>query len=313
VCWTFAAVAALTAIATAGLPHLPSLIDGVSYDRLNSLGIGPFVLACNITALALVVARLRFRTIMGLWLAVAMLAACVDVSMTITALARFSLGWYLGRFASLFTGLCVLAALLTELLHLYGRVGETNRYLARLATTDGLTGVPNRRSFDETLAAEWRRMARDDDTLSLLMLDIDRFKRFNDRYGHLAGDGCLRAVATSIAASLQRPADVTARYGGEEFALILPATDESGAAIIAERVRDAVEALAIPHEHSELGQVTISVGAATVRPREGGEPQDLIDASDQALYRAKESGRNRVISQTQERPRTFSLHPAIVD
>lgn len=172
------------------------------------------------------------------------------------------------------------------------RLAESNRMLERLSFLDGLTGIPNRRYFDEFLSREWRRAVRDGLPITLLMADIDHFKKFNDRYGHQAGDQCLTRVATVLHDSLLRPVDLAARYGGEEFALILPQTDEQGAARVARRVRREVAALAIPHQDWNPGVVTISLGAATLRP--GGElgMEELVKTADQALYQAKSQGRD---------------------
>jgi diguanylate cyclase (GGDEF)-like protein len=165
--------------------------------------------------------------------------------------------------------------------------------LEALATRDGLTGLSNRRSFDERLLAESRRGFRDRAPLSLLMIDIDCFKPYNDTYGHQKGDECLKAVARTIAGTLWRAGDFAARYGGEEFAVILPDTPISGAAMIAERLRAAVESLGIAHGASTVASnVTLSVGgvvaAAPYLP-----PQQLLSGADAALYRAKRAGRNR--------------------
>ena len=167
--------------------------------------------------------------------------------------------------------------------------------LENLAFLDGLTGIANRRQFDQQLEKEWRRMMRQSAPLSLLMIDIDYFKRFNDRYGHGAGDDCLRLVARTIAAIIKRPGDLAARYGGEEFAVILPDTDEKGAHAVAEIMRLAVESLKLPHESSLVANhITISLGAASDIPHRQGNLQDFIDAADHALYHAKSSGRNRI-------------------
>lgn len=168
------------------------------------------------------------------------------------------------------------------------------RRLASLAATDALTGLANRRTFAERLEREWRRAARDGKPLSLLFIDADRFKPFNDRYGHLAGDHCLERLAAVIAATVRRPGDLVARYGGEEFVLLLPGTDDVGARRIAEAVRVAVVALAIPHADNEpYGIVTASIGVATDRaPRPDGTPEALIAGADRALYAAKAAGRN---------------------
>jgi diguanylate cyclase (GGDEF)-like protein/PAS domain S-box-containing protein len=168
--------------------------------------------------------------------------------------------------------------------------------LERMAATDALTGIANRRAFDERLVTEWRRAAREGTSLSLLLLDADRFKLFNDRHGHSEGDRCLRAIAATVEAVSRRPGDLPARYGGEEFALILPGTDEAGAASVAERLRARMEAAALPHEaNTPWGVVTLSIGCATVRPA-GAEPDtdNLLRRADAALYQAKADGRNRV-------------------
>lgn len=166
-----------------------------------------------------------------------------------------------------------------------------------LAATDGLTGIANRRHFDEELFTEWRQAAREGTSLGLLLLDLDHFKRFNDHYGHPAGDECLRRVAGTIASTIRRPGDRPARYGGEEFAVILPSTDLAGALDVAERVRAGIEAMAIPHEGNESGVVTASIGAAVIAPAPGSPIATslLIAAVDRALYEAKRTGRNRVV------------------
>jgi len=170
--------------------------------------------------------------------------------------------------------------------------------LSRQAMTDGLTGVANRRAFDEALEREWKRTLRHGTQISLLLLDIDHFKPFNDQYGHQVGDDSLRAVAQA-AAGLVRGTDLVARYGGEEFAIILPQEDVAGAWETAEKVRSAIEALRIAHSGNPEGGgwVTVSIGAATALARAGGTmrmPEGLLQAADHALYRAKHGGRNRV-------------------
>ncbi len=170
--------------------------------------------------------------------------------------------------------------------------------LAALALTDGLTGIANRRAFDEALDREWRRTLREGSQISLLLLDIDHFKEFNDQYGHQVGDDCLRAVAAAVSEAV-RASDLVARYGGEEIAIILPNTETAGAVEVAEKVRVAVEALRLSHEGDPDGGgwVTASVGAATALARHGGTmrmPESLLLAADNALYKAKHGGRNRV-------------------
>lgn len=171
--------------------------------------------------------------------------------------------------------------------------------LERMSYLDGLTGVANRRRFDETLKNEWRRMRREGSWLSILLADIDHFKAYNDRYGHTEGDACLRLVAQALKKIAQRPSDLLARYGGEEFVALLAGTDEKGAAHLAEQMRAAVESLNIPHTYSDVSdRVSISVGVASVVPAADSTWKSLIDSADNALYAAKIRGRNRVVSYT---------------
>ncbi len=175
------------------------------------------------------------------------------------------------------------------------QIERANRELERMALIDGLTGIANRRHFDDLLAREWRRALREEKPLSLVMFDIDFFKAYNDAYGHPRGDECLKQVAQVLARGLRRPADVVARYGGEEFVALLPETDAEGAALLAERMRDGVMALALPHAGSAVApRVTISAGVATAERCNGDAPGVLVAAADRALYEAKLGGRNQV-------------------
>ncbi|MGE5386561.1 MAG: diguanylate cyclase domain-containing protein [Betaproteobacteria bacterium] len=182
----------------------------------------------------------------------------------------------------------------TSLLVMTRQLDAANQELVRLSSSDGLTGIPNRRYFDETLNREWRRSRRNSSALALIMCDVDHFKRFNDLYGHQTGDECLRRVARVLTQASDRGGDIPARYGGEEFSVILPDTSIDGAGIVAEKAREAVIALDIPHAQSPYGVVTISLGVASLIPDETGAPETLILAADQALYQAKHEGRNRV-------------------
>ncbi len=167
--------------------------------------------------------------------------------------------------------------------------------LSRLALTDGLTGLSNRRAFDESLDREWLRTLREGSQMSLLILDLDRFKEFNDRYGHQKGDDCLHAVAAAVRSAI-RATDTACRYGGEEIAVILPAAGSAGASRVAEAVRAAIEALDFPHERNrDYGPITASVGAATALSQHGGTmrmPEALLLAADDALDKAKHLGGN---------------------
>lgn len=189
-----------------------------------------------------------------------------------------------------------------EFLVIFRDIAERKRMelqLQRLAMTDSLTELPNRRAFDEALDREWRRVLREGTQASLLLLDVDHFKGFNDEYGHVAGDDCLRAVAHAVRSVTKRPGDMVARYGGEELAIILPGTDLQGALHVAELVCAAIEELNITHAANEEGdrRVTVSIGVATALSRDGGRmkmPESLLMAADAALYKAKMHGRNRV-------------------
>ncbi|WP_158217613.1 GGDEF domain-containing protein [Lottiidibacillus patelloidae] len=173
------------------------------------------------------------------------------------------------------------------------RLQEANSKLLKMANIDGLTGIANRRSFNDTLEKETKRMKREKKVLSLLMIDIDNFKAFNDTYGHQEGDYCLQSVANEIKGNLQRPSDFVARYGGEEFAVILPGLSENKAAVVAEKIRSSIEELEIPNVHAEAKSiVTISVGVATMD--EDINSEQLVKLADRALYEAKERGRNQV-------------------
>nr|WP_315216632.1 diguanylate cyclase [uncultured Duganella sp.] len=165
--------------------------------------------------------------------------------------------------------------------------------LEQLATRDGLTGLANRRCFDNTLYAEWQRALRQQQPLSLLMVDVDNFKQYNDAYGHLGGDECLQRIAKAVASEM-RTNDLVARYGGEEFAVILPNQSLKGAAIVAERIRCRVEQLHMPNLGTEGHVVTVSIGAATALAAPDNDASQLVAAADSALYRAKHMGRNRI-------------------
>lgn len=173
---------------------------------------------------------------------------------------------------------------------------EVESQLEKEAQTDGLTGIANRRTFDETLQREWLSAGREGQPLSLLFLDADRFKLYNDRYGHQEGDELLKILALTMRGKARRPRDLAARYGGEEFVALLPDTPQERAIEIAETIRQAVAGLRAQHEDNEGGIVTVSIGVATAIPQPGEDPATLVEAADAAVYRAKEAGRNRVVA-----------------
>lgn len=182
------------------------------------------------------------------------------------------------------------------------KLEEHNETLRVLADSDGLTGLANRRNFETRLASEHERARRSNKPCALVMGDVDHFKKYNDRYGHVAGDECLRLVAGAIRSGMRRPADLAARYGGEEFAVILPDTDLEGASAVAEAIRAAVAALGIAHADSQHGHVTLSIGVIAAHSHgDGGAATGWVEAADYLLYRAKEQGRNRVVARDLDR------------
>jgi diguanylate cyclase (GGDEF)-like protein len=178
------------------------------------------------------------------------------------------------------------------LVKMAAQLNDANQELQRLSMTDGLTGIANRRMFDVSLAREWRRCMRLNKPLSVVMLDVDYFKKYNDRYGHQEGDDCLVAVAQEVARSAPRPGDLVARYGGEEFVMILADTDEDGANWVAERIRQHVAGLNLPHKDSSDGHVTVSCGISSVIPSQELSVEMLVKSADNALYLSKNQGRN---------------------
>jgi len=172
---------------------------------------------------------------------------------------------------------------------------KINFHLENLSSLDGLTGIPNRRNFDQFIKMSWKNAMREQQPLALIMADIDCFKAYNDNYGHLHGDDCIRLVANTLVSSLKRPIDLVARYGGEEFIAVLPNTDKEGALLVAERMRKSIEKLAMKHDRSLVADcVTISLGVAEIIPQPSDSLVDFISSVDNALYKAKQEGRNKV-------------------
>jgi diguanylate cyclase (GGDEF)-like protein len=298
--WEIIGVAAATAVATltatVGAQYLPPLIDQRSgFVSFNRSATTIQYAALAITCLAIAALRwLPSRSAGRTWVTVAMVATCLDLWLTIQGAGRFTLGWYLAMLGSLLAALVVLVSLLHEITWLYGQAASANRLLSDLARHDGLTGLPNRRCLDETLEMEWRRATRDGTPLSLLMIDVDHFKAFNDVLGHQRGDDCLKRISAELRLHTRRPADLVARYGGEEFVILLPETPALHAIAIAERVRSTIEAAAIAHPSSPHGCVTVSIGVATQYPELTSAVADLLSSADRLLYQAKHNGRNRV-------------------
>jgi len=185
--------------------------------------------------------------------------------------------------------------------HTHLELKRARDLLERMNAIDGLTGIANRRRFDTMLEQEWSRAFRGRRWLTVGIADIDHFKRFNDRYGHVRGDACLRAVAVAVAGAISRPGDLAARYGGEEFGLVVPETDVAGAAVLTAGLLDAVARLAIEHADSPTGdRLGISLGAVCGVPTDETSPAEMLEIADQMLYEAKKSGRNRAIVMDRE-------------
>jgi len=294
----------LTALATAGQGLLPPIMDGNHYTVQMRLVVGT-VWACGVLALGLLL-RQRQASTLDRWLVVVVSAWLIDVALSaVFNQGRYDLGFYAGRVYGLLSSTFVLIVLLVQSGALFGRLVKLTQTLQRLSNQDGLTGLANRRHFDEVLASEWRRASRvQEEPLSVLLMDVDHFKRYNDHYGHVAGDECLKRVAQALTADAGRTGDLVARYGGEEFSVILPATGAQAAQLVAERLRAAVHALALPHAASDNASVvTLSIGAATIWPSQWpGSPtvEDpaltsfFVESADGALYAAKSAGRNCV-------------------
>lgn len=247
----------------------------------------------NVAALVVVVLSGRLRILLDQWLLIAMLACLVDTTLNFMSTARFSVGWYVARIFSMLAPGAVLGLLVWEVCLLYRRLFEAHTSLLQSAVRDGLTGIYNRLHFDAEYPKEFERARRMNRPLSLVIVDVDHFKQYNDAFGHLNGDTCLIAVARALADVLLRSADFVARYGGEEFAIVLPDTGLRDACDIAERCRQAVLRLNIATP-APAGRVTISAGCAAIVRSETLAPGDLASAADAALYKAKSAGRNRI-------------------
>jgi diguanylate cyclase (GGDEF)-like protein len=317
---TMVGALAATALASAGSRALPPLMTGDHYRApMPFVVVGVWLL--SLAAMLNLLRRTPY-SVLDLWLTVVACAWLLDIALSAGLNAgRFDLGFYAGRIYGLLAASFVLLALLTHQGVLYARLvmaHELERRLAielqRVSNTDALTGVANRRAFEEALDSEWRRTLRYKTPLCLLMIDVDYFKRFNDAYGHVVGDECLRRVAEAVASKARRAGEVGARYGGEEFAILLPNVELPEAQLLAEWVCDSVRQLGIPHAGSAAaGYVTVSIGVASataamrfeVRGDRGSANDNrsplcpppsssLVVNADTALYSAKSAGRNRV-------------------
>lgn len=297
-----AVVAAMTALATQGHDIIPVFLDG---HRTTPLGRTFLAGIWGLSLLALVVLwRRKPHSVLDIWLMVVMGVWLFDLALAaILNTGRYDLGWYVGRIYGMLAASALLMVLLIEdgkhyarLVHMSVALRTANQALAQLSRQDALTGLANRRLFDEYLAEQVAVAARHRRPLALVLCDVDEFKRYNDHYGHPAGDACLRQVAQALQSCCHRPADKAVRYGGEEFALILPDTDAAGAIRIAEAARQAVTQLGLPHaKASAVRHVSISSGVAILPLGTPMSAPQLISTADRSLYQAKQLGRNRVV------------------
>ena len=315
----FAAAFGCAMLATRLQSALPKIMQGDQHSPAMNLVVWSVWLLSLLALLALL--RRRRLSVLDLWLCVTMCAWLFDIALSAGLDAgRYDLGFYVGRIYGLLAASFILIVLLMQNSGLYAALLELQKSdrakadeLRRLTAVDALTGIANRRAFEEALDQEWRRTLRHHTALSLLMIDVDYFKRFNDNYGHVGGDQCLQRVAQTLAKLARRAGEVAARYGGEEFAVLLPHTDIAAARRLGELMCQAVREQQIPHVGSAVAPfVTISVGIACIDdlPRSAGaQARDasadktpavagvlLVETADRALYEAKLAGRNRVIA-----------------
>ncbi|KVP09120.1 hypothetical protein WL04_03380 [Burkholderia ubonensis] len=290
-----AATAALLCVLALNVPLPPAFRPPGDAAVLPVNAVALVVWTLNALALAAVLLTGRLRTTLDLWLAIAVLACLTDTTLNLLSTNRFTVGWYVARVFSMFTPGVLVCVLAWEVTMLYQRLFEAHATLMRSSARDGLTGVYNRSHFNDHFHLLFLQARRQGEPLSLLMVDVDHFKAYNDAFGHVKGDACLIAVANALTGVVRRPADLVARYGGEEFAIVLPNTGARGARLVAEEAREAVLRLNLP-TREPAGRVSVSVGCATAAPDEPMMPDALIEAADAALYRAKDAGRNRIMT-----------------
>ncbi len=267
-----------------------SMFVAISY-AMSAAAAGAIVLAYRTS---------RFRSVLDLWLAVACLSMFADVSLQHFS-RQFTAGWYASRISIVVAASAVLSVLLFQTATIYAQLAVTAERLRNESLTDVLTGLTNRRGFEQRFDEMLRYCARETRPLTLLMIDVDNFKVYNDAFGHQAGDACLRAVASILENGATRARDVVARIGGEEMAVIMPEIDASGALVVAERMRAAVHAAGIVQGAAAKHKVvTISVGVAATTDPASTSPAEMVAAADRALYDAKDGGRNRVVEAREE-------------
>jgi diguanylate cyclase (GGDEF)-like protein len=272
------------------IPGLPRVFEGGAWTPLFTMLMVPLVVLCALAAVVQTLRRRKRATLLDAWIAVVAFAVIIEAYLALVGSGRFTIGWYASRIVMLLATSAVLAVLLAQATRLYAELIDRAEVLASEAHTDTLTGLPNRRRFDEEFARAFGSAIRRASPIAVAIIDIDRFKQYNDTFGHQAGDVALHEIATAIAESVERSGDFAARYGGEEFVVILEDTTLGGAKGVAERIRSAVLDRAIKAPGG--GILSVSVGVAARLP--GSNREALLRQADAALYEAKNAGRNRV-------------------
>jgi diguanylate cyclase (GGDEF)-like protein len=272
----------ITGLTNAERDVLPHLVVHGRFTTLWTHVYTPVIIVVNLVAALMVVALSKRPSRLQVWLAVALITAALDATLNALTTGRYTWPWYVGKIETLVTASVVLVVLLSEVAAMYRRLGT-------MAMLDPLTGLRNRRAIDDYLRWVIRSRRSDPSELSFLVLDVDYFKGFNDRYGHAAGDVALRRIANSIVESLHRDLDIAARFGGEEFVVLLPETGAVAAQHVAERIRRGVEGMQITHGASKVySAVTVSIGVAYVDKGTRIDQTTLFSVADHALYMAKE-------------------------
>jgi diguanylate cyclase (GGDEF)-like protein len=306
-----AQIVAIAGVAVVMCGVLGAVVTPITLSLLAPVG-GRWPAAYHIVCFVLAVvagisiaglAARRSRSVLDLWLMIEMAALSADLTLNGFSSAQYDFGWYAGRLFGLVAASSLLLALLIESAAHYGRVAElnealvvSNRALEHLSLHDALTGLPNRRYLDTYLGRQVLLTRRRQQSLALVLIDVDSFKAYNDLYGHPAGDECLSRVAIALRSCCRRPADMAARYGGEEFALILPDTDLAAATKVAEDAREAVLKLKLPHSGSATGSIVSISGGVAALGRGEATVEELVAAADEGLFNAKSDGRNRTAS-----------------
>lgn len=274
--------------------YLPKVVENDSYTLLTQSRMGLIIFLLNVLSALYLVIVTKVRTRQDLWLSIVLMAYAIDVLLSLKGVEFYSIGFYGGRLYTAIGASTLFIVFVHNVTLISRRLQEINSQLNEMAMTDPLTAIANRRHFDEQLSAFIKQSRRDNEPLTLLMIDVDHFKKYNDIYGHPAGDLCLQQIASVLRDELRRPLDLVARVGGEEFAAILPHTSPAGCKLIARRVLNRIRDIHMPHMGNAVGIVTLSVGGATI---DADEPavtkEDIIERADKALYAAKNSGRNR--------------------